>query len=323
MIVSTDSALPCKPDSHTFGIYKTWADRLGYTTWREEPETLYLFAGANMFGGFNESVWFRWNQILNHVKSGSVVKICETTGKINFDFSVRLGQKSSSPKLTRTMVNEILETMNEAEKITQTMFLDNGTCKGAIIGDSHSMAYARRDEAVFRHDGQTLRNILSKSSLEEFILKALDGRKPEWIAICLGSIDVRFHVLKPGDEWNNPKLSAKKVVDAAYECQWNLGIPITWCLPIPIEHEDRKMAKTTMLNGQPFTGSEKDRRQWLFEFIGELEFLMNKPNLKIRSFPPSWYSMEPAEYAKKFMTLRSGIHISPHSYNSELNYIEY
>ena len=84
------------------------------------------------------------------------------------------------------------------------------------------------------------------------------------ITLCLGSIDIRFHLLrlKTFTAKEFADLYARQIINF----QRLTNIPIKVCAPVPIEHELRKLPKTGQFEGQNFYGARWERLKFTFDF---------------------------------------------------------
>lgn len=206
---------------------------------------------------------------------------------------------------------EIQQIVDNARVISQKRLVAN--TERVVLGDSHSVARYRPGSYLMRNDGLTLHGLLTrgiKSYLDEEDLGFIDT-----LVIQAGNIDIRHHLMRQPD----PKASVNKLMadlwtqledlkDRGYIGDYEVTAPY------PIEHEQRKLPKTGYYKGTPFFGS-REEREALRDFMTD-EMLMRFTNVK--EWPAHWFELPPHEYAEIHMERPRSVHLSPASYEWDL-----
>lgn len=312
VITNPISNIPKNPKSHSLGWTKGWAHHLTADIAHVCDEsildynTVYLDYGANfsgklnLFGGVNKDVYDRLNILMrcNHIR----VLDWESMNFGN-EFVSRIGKPSTYEEVNESWCRALREKFLGVETFTQEMLnLDS-----VMVGDSHSTAFANEEDMVFRTDGQTLYGALNNG-----LSKLMRGCKPRKISFCLGSIDIRHHLLRHGASDRNSMVNLiSEYVKAGDKIGSFNNSEVSYAGPVPVEHEERRIPKTGYYKKTPFFGTLKQRQDLTELFIEVLE--ATAPGRVI--LPPSdWYTMDPAEYAKTFMEFGGSFHIAPPYY---------
>lgn len=325
IIINPFTPIPKSDKSHVRGWVIVWAQRLGADIATKDTdlsayENIYIdhgvnFSGSmNLFGGFNDEVFKRVQDLIIAVRQGAnlfsldwKIKDCNYISQIE----KRIGTKTTSERVDFDFLEKFEKILNKAKYLPmESLDLDKW-----IIGDSHTLAFSTKDQAVTRLNGKTLYSVICKSGLPKF-LNFGNKIKFKEITLCLGSIDIRFHLLrlKTFTAKEFADLYAKEVI--SYQNYYNT--PIKVCAPVPIEHELRKLPKTGQFKGQNFYGARRERLKFTFDFIKSLsdycfDFDLIEP-------PKEWYMMPGDEYAREIMELYSSVHIAPKYYRSIYNW---
>lgn len=332
IIVNPFTPIPKSDKSHVRGWSMLWANRLGAEIGTKEVDvrnydTIYIdhgvnFSGSlNLFGGFNDEVANRVIQLIEAIQNGSeVISLDWSMEECNYVDQI---QKRIGSKTTSDLVDfDFLDNLYNYTRGIFTRTWGSIPSDNIILGDSHSLAFMDSNQIIKRINGQLLYSALNKG-LSNFILEHLtdfydhDISDIKTVRLCLGSIDIRHHVLKDGrmsaDEF--AKVYACQIIEA----QNKLGIKIQACIPVPIEHEGRKIPGTGQYEGRNFLGSRQERLDYTLEFIQSLsdEAVFD---FDIVYAPKPWYEMDGEIYAKEIMELASSVHIAPRNYKSILGW---
>ncbi|MDD2944915.1 MAG: hypothetical protein PHG15_03695 [Acinetobacter sp.] len=321
--------LPKSEKSHVRGWAQVWADRLGAdiadkNTDLSKYDEIYIdhgvnfSGGLNLFGGLNDEVITRIEQMLQCSEDFvQIYSLDHDMKEIDYgtQMAKRLGSNSTSSKLTQNMIDA-----------SQAMFLSAETLKmydlsldELILGDSHSVAYSMSNQMIDRNNGKTLHSVMLKDPDFKWIIDKIHPvrNRIKELTLCLGSIDVRFHVL--GKNKISAKDLAQKYDVAAFNLSKILGIPVKVCAPVPIEFEERRIPGTGKYEGQNFIGSREQRLEFTMDFIELLE----NSGIEVVKPPEDWYKMDGEEFAKEIMEANSSVHIAPKNYNSVLGWEDY
>jgi hypothetical protein len=321
VVLNPFTPIPKSEKSHVRGWSMIWAQRLNADIATKDTDLsgydeIYIdhgvnFNGAlNLFGGFNDEVIDRCNILIERILNGA--KLYSLDWKMSdIDYptqiSKRIGKKSSSDRLTSGFLDVMTDTLGKAKFHSMA----NLNLSSAILGDSHSPAYSLPNMEVYRTNGKLLYSFLNgKTNLLSGNIE-FKKDKPKWeeIYICLGSIDIRFHVYR---HKTDPLDLADKYLQKIDMIKKLLGVAdIIPCAPVPIEWEGRKIPGTGMYKGKPFYGSLEFRQGFTNDFISYLERYID-----VLSPPEEWYNMGNEKYAKEIMEMGSSVHIAPKNYNS-------
>ena len=285
--------IPKKQNSHVRGWAQTWSENLGVPL-LEDPvpvETLYLDHGANftgglnLFGGFTQELKDRINIML---RCTNIVSLDREMP----DYGAMLKKRKDGPD---ELWCDVLS--RKCESATTLISSDLET-NWLAVGDSHTAAYSRAGSAVVKQDGTTLNNQINNNF--EYIREHVNKRQWKGVTICLGNIDVRFHIHRLGAD-----------VDAMIKAYGNFGksldCEVEYALPWPIEHEDRKIPGSGKYKGEPFYGSREERT----EIVNKIRSAMDKYNMNCVSYPSEWSTMEGESYAKQIMESNGSVHLNP------------
>jgi hypothetical protein len=326
IIFNPFTPIPKSEKSHIRGWAMMWAQRLDADIATKETdlldyENIYIDHGVNfhgslnLFGGFNDDIVSNCYNLMhavdNEAKLFSLdwkIKDCNYISQIE----KRIGAKTTSEMVDFNFLERFENILNKAKYLPmESLNLDKW-----IIGDSHTLAFSTKDQVITRLNGQTLYNAIYKKGLDSFLHYQNKPKKIKEITLCLGSIDIRFHLLRL------KTFTAKEFADlyAKEIIKWQnfYNIPIKVCAPVPIEHELRKLPKTGQFEGQNFYGARWERLKFTFDFIKYLsdycfDFDLIQP-------PKEWYTMPGDEYAREIMELHSSVHIAPKYYRSIYNW---
>lgn len=319
VIFNPFTPIPKHPKSHVRGWSMAWADRLGadiadLNTDLTKYRTMYLDFGVNfggtinLFGGFDDEVFDRCNNMIYAIERGSELILLDSRPKSPNISEPRIGKASSSRRLTRKWAAVFDMVINRASVISMYDLIK----KSAIIGDSHTTAFASSDDAILRRNGSTLHSFLMNpiNFLNDYDLSLYKA-----LTICLGSVDIRFHLVGHKDR-ESPKALAKLYSNAIKQVrEHNRYIPIHVCSPVPVEYEGRRIPKSGHYKGVPFNGSREARLEYTLKFRRELYQVLD-----VISPPDDWYYMDGEQYANEIMELGSSVHIAPTCYRSILKW---
>ncbi len=313
IITNPIANVPQRAKSHSFGWASAWADLLGADinhkcdTGINDAEILYIDHGANfggtlnLFGGCTDDIVRKINAVAVH---RNVVSLDHDMPNYGEQLRKRIGAKTTSQFVDDDWCDAVSKFCQSVP--TYRMQDHAGLAKlPVIVGDSHSIAFSRKNEAIFRNDGMTLRRAID-TPVEE-LLRGYSPQMGQAVTLCFGSIDIRHHLLRPGADpinWHGYRELISKLVDQGYD--------VYACAPVPVEYEERRIPKTGYYKGTPFYGSREDRASLTQEIIGEIEYSVGPHNL-IQP-PHEWYTMCPEQYASEKMELSSSVHIAPPNY---------
>lgn len=325
VIVNPFTPIPKSDKSHVRGWAMVWAQRLGADIATKDTDlsaydSIYIdhgvnFSGAlNLFGGFTDDIVDRLQAISSAVTKGANlysldwhIHDCKYVDQIE----KRVGAKTTSERVDFDFLVEVEELLSVAKKLS----MDDLGLTSIIIGDSHSVAYSRQNQVIHRINGQLLYSAM-KVGLKEWIRPFMKANTQD-VTLCLGSIDIRFHVFGKKNTWFAHEFAieyAKQVIEA--QDYWE--VPFTVCAPVPVEYEERKIPKTGQFDGVNFNGSRIERLDYTKSFVNRLDTYCADFDLLIP--PGKWYDMDGERYAKEIMELSSSVHIAPRNYQSILGW---
>lgn len=326
IIYNPFTPIPKSEKSHIRGWAMMWAQRLDSDIATKETdlldyENIYIDHGVNfhgslnLFGGFNDDIVSNCYNLIDAIDNGAKlfsldwkIKDCNYISQIE----KRIGSKTTSEMVDFDFLEKFEKILNKAKYLP----MDALNLDKLIIGDSHTLAFSTPDQIIARINGQTLYNAIFKKGLYDFLKNHFNWSNIKEITLCLGSIDIRFHLLrlKTFTAKEFADLYSKEII--SYQNYYS--IPIKVCAPVPIEHELRKLPKTGQFEGQNFYGARSERLKFTLDFIKYLsdycfDFDIIEP-------PKEWYTMPGDEYAKEIMELSSSVHIAPKYYRSIYNW---
>ena len=285
--------IPKKQNSPVRGWAQTWSENLGVPL-LEDPvpvETLYLDHGANftgglnLFGGFNQDLEDRINIML---KCDNIVSL--DRGMPDYGAMLKK-RKDVKNKDSCDIVSR------KCESATTLISSDLET-DWLAVGDSHTAAYSRAGSAVVKQDGTTLNNQIKNNF--EYIREHVNKRQWKGVTVCLGNIDVRFHI-------HRLEADVDAMIEAYGDFGKSLDCEVEYDLPWPIEHEDIKIPGSGKYKGEPFYGSREERT----EIVNKIRSAMDKYNMNCVSYPSEWSAMEGESYAKQIMESNGSVHLNP------------
>lgn len=323
IIINPFTPIPKSDKSHVRGWAMIWAQRLNADIADKDSDiTSYdkifiehgvNFSGAlNLFGGFNDDCFDRCSQLIKAKKLGrEIIFLDYTSLYCNYETQLRkrVGNSTSSEWLDEDFISELEQVFDSSK----TWKMNSIKLHQTIVGDSHSAAFSLPQQRVLRINGQTLFGAL-KNGLVDFIRNNVSEIYPLGIKeldICLGSIDIRHHVIR---NHINAKQFARKYAEEVIKTQDHFEIPINVCAPVPIEHEGRKLPKTGQFGGTNFYGSRQERLDFTKTFIDTLDGYCSDFDCVIP--PEIWYNMKGEDYANQIMEMNSSVHIAPRNYRS-------
>ena len=306
--------VPVNAKSHVRGWAIHWSEMMGAAIADKDTnvidaEMLYLDhgvnfgGGLNLFGGVTEEVMDRLEDLL--FSKAQLWSLDMPMPDYVNQLEKRMGQATCSKRLTPTFVSALRKRFDVA---------NNWLCQSKLgtelvtIGDSHSTAFAPAGSAVLRTNGQTLYGALRDGS----IMKQLDSLSvaPKRVTLVYGSIDIRHHIGRQDDPEAALEQLCSQYAKAIKQIKVDYMCEVEAAAPVPVEFEGRKIPQTGFYKGTPFAGSRDQRDMWTMYFIE----LMRGHGVQGVQPPIEWYTMNPEEYAKKYMELGSSVHISPVHY---------
>jgi hypothetical protein len=177
--------------------------------------------------------------------------------------------------------------------------------EGITVGDSHTSAFSHRTDMVYRNDGKTLHGALKTGLRSLFRGESPFGR----VTLCLGSIDIRHHILRHSDFVLENLI--REYVAQGYALEMSYNCEVSYAAPVPVEFEGRRIPKSGFYKKEPFFGSQQERSDLTKRFIDELN---TQSGNKVIMPPADWYTMNPELYAKTYMEHGSSFHIAPPFY---------
>ena len=303
VITNPISNIPKNPKSHTRGWSELWSEQLGASINNKctpdilRADTVYIDHGANfggtlnLFGGATKEVFDKIN----------IVMACKKVISLDWDMPnygemlrKRIGNATTHNGITHDWCDKVSERISNITSLKQTDLKTNSV----IYGDSHTIAFSGKGDKVIRTDGKTLFGTLKKGI-------DLTPNGYGKITLCLGSIDIRHHILRHHNF--SLKYTLKEYVRQGNE----LGDDVWFCAPVPVEFEGRRIPKSGYFKKEPFYGSWEDRHNLTNKFI---EILHDESKGKVIMPPKEWYTMDPEKYANTYMEHGSSFHVAPPYY---------
>lgn len=181
-----------------------------------------------------------------------------------------------------------------------------------LIGDSHTPSVWEPSYMIERRDGRTLNGMLEHGTVNKILdqLK-LAGCQIDEVMVYAGNIDIRHHLLRSENPWNEVQKIASKLL---------MEIPATYggviAALLPIENESRKLPKTGYYKDTPFYGSWAERSAAVEIFNNVLN--ANEQGITIYNHPKSFYN-DKNELSFDVMERPQSVHLSPMHYRWDLD----
>jgi hypothetical protein len=305
------SGIPKKVNSHTKGWSDHWAEMLNARVVNKIREgvgtknVVYIDHGVNydgainLFGGVTDEIVNNLNALM---LVEELVSLDHPMPKYGEQFRKRMKAKSTSTLVT----DEWCDRVDESFKNVRTLQQSDLNQEGVTVGDSHATAFAGKGHMVMRKNGRTLHGSL-REGLESLVPKSNIIND---IRFCLGSIDVRHHLLRHQPESENFGAMMQEYIKQSRELAENRGCKVSLCYVVPVEHEGRRIPKTGWYKNTPFYGSREDRAMYAAVF----NTVLKESGMPVIEPPQKWYEMDGEEYAKQFMEANGSVHISPAYY---------
>jgi len=308
VITNPINNIPVNAKSHTLGWAQLWRDQLGAyidnkcTPNVRKASTVYIDHGANfggtlnLFGGANKEVYDKLN----------IIASCKEVISLDWDmpdYGAMLKKRLSAKTTYEGITEQWCDLLSKRFSTVKSLKQQELDLNNVIVGDSHTLSFCDRGDMVFRNDGKTLHGAL-KAGLSTLI-RDNDIRYSR-ITFCLGSIDIRHHLLRH-------ELNIDALIDSYYEQAMKYSSDSTdvwFTTPVPVEFEGRRIPKSGFFKKEPFYGSCEKRRDVTDMFIAAL---YKRTNNVIQP-PGDWYSMDPQKYAETYMEHGSSFHIAPPFY---------
>lgn len=309
--------IPVSKKSHVYGWSSHWSNLLNATINHKcdaellDANVIYLDLGVNfngslnLFGGLNNEIYKKFNTLLMCQDQGARI-LCLDHQMPDFGemFAKRIGNSSTCDFITESWCKQVSKMCYQ---IPSYLMTDLTHHTGITIGDSHSIAFAKKNDMILRMDGKTLYGALYNGDFNSFFDSIDITDNIERITFCFGSVDIRHHILRRNYSFKN---IVSTYLDDALKISDKYNIKVEIATPVPVEFEDRRIPKTGYYKDTPFYGSQQQRailtKQWI-------EFL--KYNYENVVQPPEyWYEMDPELYAKQIMEQNSSVHIAPMYY---------
>ena len=315
VITNPINNIPVNEKSHTLGWSEVWESHLNAVIDHKcsanilKHDIVYIDFGANysgslnLFGGANQELFDRLNLIMQ----------CKKVVCLDWPFNVSssLRKRVNAKTTYKGFTDEWFDKLEAFEKnvtlLEQDDNIETRSISGITMGDSHTIAFSNKNDAVLRNDGKTLYGAL-RIGLKNMFGKKLDIKGD--ITLCFGSIDIRHHLLRQGEWKDNLTKLIDDYVKQGAELEQEYGCHVSYAYPVPVEWEGRKIPKSGFYKGTPFYGSLADRRAATSKFIDEL----NKHKVNVVDPPSNWYTMNPKSYADIHLEFGSSIHIAPPYY---------
>ena len=302
VITNPISNIPKNPKSHTRGWSELWSEQLGASINHKctpdilRADTVYIDHGANfggtlnLFGGATKEVFDRINIVM---ACKNVVSLDWNMPEYGEMLRKRIRNATTYKGIDDDWCDKVTKRISKIKSLKQEDLKTNSV----IYGDSHTIAFSGKGDKVFRTDGKTLYGTLKKGF-------DLEGEYDK-ITLCLGSIDIRHHILR------HHNFSLKYTLKEYVRQGNQLGDDVWFCAPVPVEFEGRRIPKSGYFKKEPFYGSWEDRHDLTNKFI---EILHEEAKGKVIMPPKEWYTMDPEKYANTYMEHGSSFHIAPPYY---------
>ena len=189
-----------------------------------------------------------------------------------------------------------------------------GKVRHLVIGDSHAHSAYKPPAMVLRKDARPIKSLLKKGILNEIKGAGFDESEIDSFTAYYGSIDIRHHLCREPDP-----IAATKALCLAYEAELKkLGDrPIELVVPLPIEDESRVIPHMGWYKGQPFYGSQAERKAVHKVFEESLYEMAARNSWTVFKWPQAWYDMDGIEFMQLMEKPRS-VHLAWKNYRWDL-----
>ena len=319
VITNPISNIPVNEKSHVHGWTQIWRDQTGSainhkcTPAIRSFSTVYIDHGANfggtlnLFGGATKDVFDRINLVAS---CKSIVSLDHDMPDYGEMLRKRIGANTTYEGITEEWCDMLSARLAKVSSIKQhdlasVKNLHFEILEGITVGDSHTSAFSHRTDVVYRNDGKTLHGALKTGLRSLFRGESPFGR----VTLCLGSIDIRHHILRHSDfvleNLIREYVTQGSALESMHDCE------VFYAAPVPVEFEERRIPKSGFYKKEPFFGTQEQRSDLTKRFIDELD---KQSNGKVIMPPADWYTMNPELYAKTYMEHGSSFHIAPPFY---------
>mgnify|MGYP006079531755 CR=1 FL=1 len=315
VITNPISNIPVNEKSHVHGWTQIWRDQTGSainhkcTPAIKSFDTVYIDHGANfggtlnLFGGAAKEVFDRINLVAS---CPNIVSLDHDMPDYGEMLKKRIGANTTYEGITEEWCDMLSARLANIPSLKQhnldTVYQN---LEGITVGDSHTSAFSHRTDMVYRNDGKTLHGALKTGLRSLFRGESPFGR----VTLCLGSIDIRHHILRHSDFVLENLIREYVAQGSALEMSYNCKV--SYAAPVPVEFEGRRIPKSGFYKKEPFFGSQQERSDLTKRFIDELN---TQSGNKVIMPPADWYTMNPELYAKTYMEHGSSFHIAPPFY---------
>lgn len=277
------------------------------------PDAIVLTLSVNykhdygIIGGLSETHVERILDLLRYVSEHEpqMFNVFESPDTFKYEgFTKRVGKPSTGVKFTEDVSNQLVNLIKSSEYIPMNYF-DTETI---TVGDSHTPAFTAKGNCAYHHNGKTLFGAM-KMPLAEFVRPYITENTKR-VEICLGSTDIRHHVLREKSIYKNAEdfvIAYKKQAD---DIEKEFGIKVVPCATMPIEHAERVIPNGNTFMGTPFYGTVEERQRYTEDFLVALR----KHFDEVVEMPHEWYEMDPKTFAEKHLEKPRSVHFSPVSY---------
>lgn len=272
------------------------------------------YSGAlNMFGGLDEKVFKRLNEIKNF--TGDLYSWCNDIPDLSILESRRTN--ASTCEAFKATTETFIEEVNSKLETCQT-FLHVYRTKKVLIGDSHTPSVWTPEFMIERRDGRTLKGLVDRGTIHNIvnINFRLNGIDINEVQIHCGSIDIRHHL---GREIN-PLRSTADLATGLLDKLMNVGdVHVKVTHTMGIEDESRELPKTGYFKGTAFYGSWDLRNRMREVYNAVMDELPNMDHdTEVIKFPEYFFD-ESGKLKFKVMENGGSVHISPEHYRWDLD----
>jgi hypothetical protein len=271
------------------------------------------YSGAlNMFGGLDEKVFKRLNEIKNFKGDlfswrNDVPNLSVLEGRRNNASSCEAFK--ATPETFLTDVDLVLQKTRTFDHAYPTNKL--------LIGDSHTPSVWTPDYMIERQDGRTLYGSLTNSTILSLVDK-FEGRVMH-LMVHMSNIDVRHHLCRQ----DKPEIAtanlAQSLMCTLNDLRMMLGIStVTVCHTVGIEDESRELPKTGYYKGTPFYGSWEERNRVRNIYNAMVDELAVHFGYDVVKFPEVFFD-EQGKFKFDVMEKPQSVHLSPEFYRWDLD----
>jgi len=269
--------------------------------------------GLNMFGGLDEKVFKRLNEIKDF--KGTLYSWRNDVPSV-LSLSGRRGNASSCDQFKQTpetFLEEVQSVLSKCQTFQHAYLTDK-----LLIGDSHTPSVWTPEFMIERRDGRTLKGMLEHGTIRKWYNTFCQDvvQQINTIHVHCGSIDIRHHVMREKDGYVYTANLASELLGKMMDIS-DAKLIVTHTMGI--EDESRELPKTGYFKGTPFYGSWEERNKCRQIFNAVMDELPSMDhNTEVITFPEYFFD-ESGKLKFEVMERPQSVHLSPEHYRWDLD----